>query len=89
MKYTCPCCGYKTLDGEPPGSFDICEICFWEDDDVQFDDPDYAGGANIPSLRQAQKYFIIFGACEERCVEFVRTPSETDVKDGNWKPLLQ
>ncbi len=51
MKYTCPCCGYRTLDEEPPGTYDICEICFWEDDPVQFVDPDYEGGANTPSLR--------------------------------------
>ncbi len=30
-KYTCLCCGYKTLD-EKRGSFDICPVCFWEDD---------------------------------------------------------
>ncbi|MEV5113035.1 hypothetical protein MRBL20_001149 [Peribacillus frigoritolerans] len=35
MKYTCPCCGYKTLDEEPPGTYDICSICFCEDDGVQ------------------------------------------------------
>ncbi|WP_322745805.1 CPCC family cysteine-rich protein [Paenibacillus donghaensis] len=23
-KYSCPCCGYKTLDYEPPGTYDIC-----------------------------------------------------------------
>jgi rubrerythrin len=28
MKYTCPCCGYKTLDEEPPGTYDICKIVF-------------------------------------------------------------
>ncbi|MBS7426825.1 hypothetical protein KHP59_01710 [Virgibacillus sp. 19R1-5] len=50
MKYTCPCCGYKTLNEEPPGTFEICEICFWEDDYTQFADPDYEGGANAPSL---------------------------------------
>lgn len=43
--YTCPCCGYKTLDEEPPDTFDICRICFWEDDGVQFQDPDFEGGA--------------------------------------------
>jgi hypothetical protein len=31
MKYTCPCCGHKTFN-EPPGSFDICPICYWQDD---------------------------------------------------------
>lgn len=61
MKYTCPCCGYKTLDEEPPGTYDICTICFWEDDGVQFDDPDWEGGANLPSLRQAQKTLWYLG----------------------------
>ena len=36
VKYTCPCCGYKTLDEEPPNTYDICEICFWEDDGFQY-----------------------------------------------------
>ncbi|MEK9197184.1 CPCC family cysteine-rich protein [Ureibacillus sp. FSL E2-3493] len=88
MKYTCPCCGYKTLDEQPPGTYDICRICYWEDDGIQYDDPDYEGGANIPSLRQAQKNFIEFGACEERCIEFVRKPNEQDEKDVHWKRLV-
>lgn len=54
MKYTCPCCGFKTLGSKPPGTFVICDVCNWEDDLVQFDDPDYEGGANVYSLRQAQ-----------------------------------
>jgi hypothetical protein len=49
---TCPCCGYKTLPEKH--LYDICPICFWEDDIVQFEDPDFEGGANIVSLRQAQ-----------------------------------
>ena len=32
-KYTCPCCGYQSLDSD--GDYDICEICFWEDDPYQ------------------------------------------------------
>ncbi|MCM3169185.1 CPCC family cysteine-rich protein [Peribacillus frigoritolerans] len=88
MKYTCPCCGYKTLEEEPPGTYDICSICFWEDDGVQHSDPDYDGGANTPSLRQAQKNYLVFGACEDGCIEFVRKPNEKDVKDPVWKPLI-
>lgn len=87
MKYTCPCCGYKTLDVAPPGSFGICGICFWEDDNVQYEDPDYAGGANEPSLRQAQKNYRLFGACDEYCLQFVRKPNADDVKDETWQPL--
>jgi hypothetical protein len=79
-KYFCPCCGYKTLGKEPPGTYEICEICFWEDDDVQFDDPDYEGGANEPSLRQYQKGFL-----EGRFLN--RKPNEKDQRNPNWKPF--
>ena len=26
VKYTCPCCGYKTLDEEPPGTHEIARL---------------------------------------------------------------
>ncbi|MBD8028268.1 hypothetical protein H9636_16610 [Ureibacillus sp. Re31] len=42
----------------------------------------------IASLRQAQKNFIEFGACEERCIEFVRKPNKQDEKDVQWKRLV-
>lgn len=86
-KYTCPCCGFKTLEDEPPGTYDICPICFWEDDGVQFDDPDYEGGANKVSLRQAQKSFKAFNACERGAGAYVRKPTEQDERDTEWKPL--
>ena len=86
-KYTCPCCGYKTLGEPPPGTFDICPICFWEDDSVQFEDPDFGGGANVPSLRQAQENFQRFGACEERFKSKVRQPAADELKDASWRPL--
>ena len=85
MEYTCPCCGYKTLDEEPTDTYEICKICFWEDDGLQIREPDYEGGANEVSLIQAQKNFAEFGACEEGCSEFVRKPNEKDTKDLNWK----
>lgn len=61
-RYPCPCCGNPTLDEKPPGTYLICEICLWEDDPVQFDDPDYRGGANRPSLNEAREYFRTIGA---------------------------
>jgi len=53
----CPCCQLYTLDEEPPGSFDICLVCWWEDDGVQFSDHDYRGGANAESLNEAREAF--------------------------------
>lgn len=53
-KYPCPCCKKRTLKEQPPGTFEICKVCGWEDDDVQYKDPDFAGGANELSLKQAR-----------------------------------
>ncbi|MFC5904955.1 CPCC family cysteine-rich protein [Streptomyces zhihengii] len=58
----CVCCGHLTLS-EPPGSYEICPVCFWEDDRVQLRWPDWTGGANRPSLIEAQVNFTDFGAC--------------------------
>ena len=77
-RYPCPCCGYLTLDEEPPGTFDICPVCGWEDDNVQFDDPSFQGGANRVSLMQARRNFLTIGASSPDRLGHVRDtfPSE-------------
>jgi hypothetical protein len=86
LKYPCVCCGHLTLD-EPPGSYQICPVCFWEDDVIQLRRPDRAAGANRPSLLDAQQNFIRFGACEERSGEHVRPPEGDEPLDPNWRPI--
>ena len=71
-KYKCPCCGNYTLPGA--GAYDICPVCFWEDDPVQEDDPEYEGGANDLSLAECRRNYERFGACEERFCGRVRKP---------------
>ena len=56
--HTCPCCGFKTLEENPPNTYEICSLCDWEDDGIQFNNPDYEGGANNESLREAQHEFL-------------------------------
>jgi hypothetical protein len=56
------------------GSYEICPVCFWEDDLVQNEDIDYAGGANQVSLSAARHNFIDFGASERRFIQNVRPP---------------
>lgn len=80
IKYACPCCGNKTLDEQPPGSYKICPVCFWEDDPLQFKDPDYEGGANGVSLRQAQKNFLEFGVCARDQKGNARNVGPTDIR---------
>lgn len=80
-KYTCPCCGYKTLDEEH--EYDICPICFWEDDWFQYQNPDSIG-ANKISLREAQLNYSKFGACERSCMDSVRQPTAHDERDPDW-----
>lgn len=79
-KYACPCCGFFTYTEEVGGTYFICPVCFWEDDPLQLSDPDYEGGANVVSLNQARKNFIALGAIEQRVVEFVRKPHDTELK---------
>ena len=56
-EYPCPACRFLTLSEQPPGTYEICPICWWEDGPVQFSDLDYEGGANKPSLNQWQQWF--------------------------------
>jgi len=84
-KFACPCCGYKTLREKPSGTYNICEVCFWEDDPIQLDDPNYEGGANRVSLKQGQKNFQEFDACEIDMVKNVRQPNSDEGRDDNWR----
>ena len=62
-RFYCVVCGYRTLESEH--NWDICPICFWEDDVV--------GGIDTTSsanegmwISEAQANFIKFGAVSER-----------------------
>ena len=73
-RFACPCCGFLTLHEEPPGSYEVCPVCDWEDDAVQSADAEYEGGANAISLRQARANFREFGAAERASLVRVRSP---------------
>ncbi len=49
----CPVCG-KYVFAE---AHDICPVCGWENDRVQLEDPDFAGGANKISLNEARRKY--------------------------------
>jgi hypothetical protein len=55
-------------------TFEICPVCNWENDDVQFNNPDFEGGVNIESLNKARESFKKIGASYPRFVKRVRKP---------------
>jgi hypothetical protein len=73
-KFPCPCCGFLTVGEPPPGTFLICDVCGWEDDNVQFNLPDFRGGANDPSLNEARINYAKFGAAKKESLKYVRPP---------------
>ena len=56
LKNTCPVCGYLTLDERV--SFEICPICFWEDDGIDDYEKDFESGPNHMTLTEARNIFI-------------------------------
>lgn len=74
LRFACPCCGYLTLTEPQHGTFVICDVCFWEDDDVQLRYPDSEVGANAVSLNQARGNFLAHGVSELRFKANVRPP---------------
>ncbi|MBU1036601.1 hypothetical protein KKF32_01020 [Patescibacteria group bacterium] len=73
---SCFCCGYKTLFQR--GGYEICPVCFWEDDSL---DEHGFSGANGMSLGEGQKNYRKYGACKREMVNKV-LPRRIVVKDG-------
>lgn len=85
QKYTCPCCGYKTFE-EQPGSFDICPVCYWEDELMQLRYP-LEKGANRFSLIEAQLNYEKNKVSDMELKIFAREPLMDEEKDKNWRKI--
>ena len=79
LRYSCACCLNYTLKEEPNGSYEICEVCYWEQDNVQERDENYTGGANKLSLKDSKKNYKAFGAIELRFKTNVRKPKTNEL----------
>ena len=83
MKHVaCQACGNFTISEH--GSYDICPVCFWEDDGL-YDNPDEIwGGPNKNlSLTQARKNFQDFGACDKEMLKHVRAAKDSELPENN------
>lgn len=74
-RYPCPCCGYLTYPVKPGGTFDICPVCFWEDDELSLDCPEKAFDVNKVSLHDARINYRNFKACKREFINCVREPA--------------
>ena len=84
IRQTCFICGYRTLENRC--DWDICPICFWEDD-VFVSQHDESSPANKMSVSVAQANFIRLGAISQEVLPHVRKPCLEDQRDLAWKPL--
>lgn len=73
----CPCCDYFTL--EKRRDWEICSVCYWEDDGSDLHRLDDPSGCNHGlTLRQGRENFRQIGACELSVVEYVCSVGERD-----------
>ena len=72
-RYMCPCCGNYTL-WERRYNYEICPVCFWEDDVLEDED-----GANHISLREAQENYRKMGAKWAASLDSVRKPTPEEL----------
>jgi len=77
-RWPCACCGCFTLDEPGRASFQICPVCYWEDDRFQFDHPTETG-ANAVSLETAIRNYRAHGVSEPRLSDFVRPATLDEV----------
>jgi hypothetical protein len=63
----CRCCEYLTI--RERGVYEICPVCFWEDDGSQ--ELDRMSGPNHMTLREARGNFSCFGACSENALRYI------------------
>lgn len=81
--FACPCCASLTLPTR--GDYELCPVCFWEDDGQDEHDADLIrGGPNGRlSLTQARANYAALGARDRTFLDKVRPPTaEEQLPDG-------
>jgi hypothetical protein len=63
----CRCCGYRSL--RERGGYEICQVCFWEDDGTT--NPESISAPNHMTLREARRNFDEIGAISQAAMTLV------------------
>ena len=84
--YACLACGHLTI--ETQHDWDICPVCFWEDDVGLNGRDDVISPANKDmSLAQAQVNYCRFGAVDLQYVKLVRPATANEKRQEGWTML--
>lgn len=75
----CPCCGHRTLTALD--EYELCPVCFWEDDPRQSSDPYLVDGANGKSLAESRRTYARIGAMDEIFLAKVRPVRSSEAGD--------
>jgi hypothetical protein len=71
----CPCCGNVTLNFDEPLGERRCPVCFWIDDAIQSNNPEYSADPNGISLDEARTSFARNGYARDTGRGKVRPPN--------------
>ncbi len=85
QRFLCPCCGCRTLTEPPQNSYEICPVCYWENNSIQNNDETSESGANRYSLAEARENYRLFGASDEHLLPYVRKPKGEEIEDEGTK----
>lgn len=85
-RYPCPCCGHVVFDHEP-GTFAVCPVCGWVDDQAALLYPLWDGGDNGVSLADAQAAYARTGACTPSAQAVARPAVDEEPLEAGWRPL--
>jgi hypothetical protein len=74
----CRCCEYHTI--RERGHYEICPVCFWEDDGMQA--LDRMSGPNHMTLQQARDNLARIGACDEQALRHIDANARAMFRPG-------
>ena len=84
QKSECPCCGYLTIPASGKDSVCagyICPVCYWEIDVFISSENERSDQNAGLTLLQAQLNYRSFGACDEKMLQYVRKPYDSEKRN--------
>lgn len=86
-KERCPCCDHLTLSER--GGYEICPICFWEDDGTNDVFRESPFSPNHCTLLDGRRQYLVCRSSKERMLEHCRHPTEQEAQErAAWRSTI-